>query len=104
MIGATLLAVTLVPVLCTVLVRGPFHAEGRNWLMRGLLAIYDPVLDWALRWRRTVIALAAALLAFCSLIAFGLPARISSLVTSLPSVVQATTEGQTSLPARLTRG
>ena len=30
MVGATLLAVTLVPVLCTLLVRGPFHAEYRR--------------------------------------------------------------------------
>src|SRR5206468_10920469 len=60
MVGATVLAVTLVPVLCTFLVRGPFHAEDRNWVMRALLAIYDPVLDWALRFRKTVLALAAA--------------------------------------------
>ena len=73
MIGATLLAVTLVPVLCTLLVRGPFHSEDRNWLMRALLAVYDPVLDWALRCRKTVLGLAAALLAFCMVIAFGLP-------------------------------
>ena len=30
MIGSTLLAVTLVPVLCSLLVRGPFHAEERQ--------------------------------------------------------------------------
>jgi Cu(I)/Ag(I) efflux system membrane protein CusA/SilA len=78
MVGATVLAVTLVPVLCTLLVRGPFHAEERNWVMRGLLAIYDPVLDWALRCRKTVLALAAALLAFCCVLAFGLPSPLAS--------------------------
>jgi len=78
MIGATVLAVTLVPVLCTFLVRGPFHAENRNWVMRGLLAIYDPVLDWALRCRKTVLGLAAALLAFCIVLAFGLPRVVTS--------------------------
>ena len=78
MIGATVLAVTLVPVLCTFLVRGPFHAEERNWLMRALLALYDPVLDWALRRRKTVLTLAATLLAFCTLLAFGLPSSVSS--------------------------
>ena len=31
MVGSTLLAVTIVPVLCTWLVRGPFHPEDRNW-------------------------------------------------------------------------
>lgn len=76
MVGATLLAVTLVPVLCTLLVRGPFHAEERNLVMRGLLAVYDPVLEAALRWRKTVLALAAGLLAFCCVLAFGLPARV----------------------------
>jgi Cu(I)/Ag(I) efflux system membrane protein CusA/SilA len=54
MIGATVFAVTLVPVLCTFLVRGPFHSEERNWVMRFLMAIYDPVLNWALRCRKTV--------------------------------------------------
>src|SRR4030095_16460316 len=41
MVGSTLLAVTVVPVLCSILVRGPFHAEDRNWIMRALLQIYD---------------------------------------------------------------
>ena len=73
MIGSTLLAVTLVPVLCSFLVRGPFHAEDHNWVMRGLLKIYDPVLDWALRRRKTVLAGAALLLAFAVLLITGLP-------------------------------
>ncbi|MEO7413019.1 MAG: CusA/CzcA family heavy metal efflux RND transporter [Opitutaceae bacterium] len=82
MIGATVFAVTLVPVLCTVLVRGPFHSEERNWVMRGLLAIYDPVLNWALRRRKTVLTLAGALLAFCVVLAFGLPASLSERLPS----------------------
>jgi Cu(I)/Ag(I) efflux system membrane protein CusA/SilA len=87
MVGATILAVTLVPVLCTFLVRGPFHSEDRNWIMRGLLAIYDPVLDWALRFRKTVLALAFTLLAFCCVLAFGLPAPLlSPIATHAPSV------------------
>src|SRR6185436_16277195 len=81
-IGATLLAVTFVPVLCTFLVRGPFHSEDRNWIMRGLLALYDPVLDWALRCRKTVLAIAAALLAFCCILAFGLPSRLVSQLST----------------------
>ncbi len=83
MVGATVLAVTLVPVLCTLLVRGPFHAEERNWVMRALLAIYDPVLDWALRCRKTVLTLAATLLAFCVILAFGLPGRLVSQLSTL---------------------
>jgi Cu(I)/Ag(I) efflux system membrane protein CusA/SilA len=78
MVGATVLAVTLVPVLCTLLVRGPFHAEERNWVMRFLLRLYDPILDWALVHRKTVLSLAAALLASCAVLAFGLPAPLAS--------------------------
>ena len=63
MIGSTLLAVTIVPVLCSVLVRGPFHGEQDNVVMRFLLRIYEPVLDWALHHRKSVLAGAAALLA-----------------------------------------
>jgi Cu(I)/Ag(I) efflux system membrane protein CusA/SilA len=73
MIGSTLLAVTLVPALCAALVRGPFHAEDRNWVMRFLLGLYDPVLDWALRWRKTVLLCAGLLLVTALAIAFGLP-------------------------------
>ena len=83
MIGATVFAVTLVPVLCSFLVRGPFHAEDRNGVMRGLLALYNPVLDWALRCRKTVLALAATLLAFCGLLAFGLPDRLVTQLATL---------------------
>jgi len=73
MVGSTLLAVTLVPVLCSLLVRGPFHSEDRNIIMRLLLKIYDPVLNWALNHRKTVISAAALLLATALLMAFGLP-------------------------------
>ena len=62
MIGSVLLAMTIVPVLCTVLVRGPFHAEDRNLVMRLLLKMYDPVLDFALSHRKTVLSVAALIL------------------------------------------
>jgi Cu(I)/Ag(I) efflux system membrane protein CusA/SilA len=80
MVGATVLAVTLVPVLCTLLVRGPFHAEERNWVMRFLLKLYDPVLDWALVHRKTVLGLAATLLTFCAVLAFGVPEAIQARI------------------------
>lgn len=72
-VGSTMLAVTLVPVLCAWLVRGPFHSEEQNLVMRFLLRIYDPVLDLALRFRKTVLALAGAILAVALVVAFGLP-------------------------------
>ncbi|MEO8615190.1 MAG: efflux RND transporter permease subunit, partial [Luteolibacter sp.] len=73
MIGSTLLAVTLVPVLCSVLVRGPFHSEDRNIVMKFLLSIYQPALDWALNHRKTIVAMAMMILSVSLLIAFGLP-------------------------------
>ncbi len=73
MIGSTLLAVTLVPVLCSLLVRGPFHSEDRNIVMKFLLSIYQPTLDWALEHRKTVVTLAMMILSVSLLIAFGLP-------------------------------
>jgi Cu(I)/Ag(I) efflux system membrane protein CusA/SilA len=73
MIGSTLLAVTLVPVLCSLLVRGPFHSEDKNIVMKFLLRIYEPTLNWALNHRQTVIASAFLILCFALLEAFGLP-------------------------------
>jgi len=90
LVGAVLLAVTAVPVFCTLLVRGPFTPESENWLMRGLLRTYDPLLNAALRWRKTVLALATALLAFSCLVAFGLP---RSLRERLPSAIAERTSG-----------
>ena len=73
MIGSTLLAVTLVPVLCSLLVRGPFHAEDKNIVMKVLLRIYEPTLNWALNHRKTVLTTAGLILGFALLVAFGLP-------------------------------
>jgi copper/silver efflux system protein len=73
MVGATLLGVTLVPVLCSLLVRGPYHSEERNIVMRFLLKLYEPTLNWALAHRKTVMGAAAALLALALVVAFGLP-------------------------------
>ncbi|MBC8128470.1 MAG: efflux RND transporter permease subunit, partial [Gloeobacteraceae cyanobacterium ES-bin-144] len=73
MIGSTLLAVTLVPVLCSVLVRGPFHSEDKNIVMKFLLRLYEPTLNWALEHRKTVLSIAFLILCFALLEAFGLP-------------------------------
>ncbi|GAA5141150.1 CusA/CzcA family heavy metal efflux RND transporter [Prosthecobacter algae] len=73
MIGSTLLAVTLVPVLCSLLVRGPFHSEESNVVMKFLLRLYEPTLNWALNHRKTVIGMAMMILGVSLLTAFGLP-------------------------------
>ncbi len=91
-VGATLLAVTVVPVLCSLFIRGPFHAEDRNWIMRGLMAVYEPVLNWALCWRRTVMAVAFLILVASQIVAWGLPrswqARVEAASTRLAQLTK----------------
>ncbi|MBE36105.1 MAG: CusA/CzcA family heavy metal efflux RND transporter [Opitutaceae bacterium] len=90
LLGAVLMAITAVPVFCTLLVRGPFRPENKNRLMQGLLRIYDPLLNWALIHRKTVLSLAAVLLVFSSLFAFGLPRSINQ---KLPDSIAQHTSG-----------
>jgi Cu(I)/Ag(I) efflux system membrane protein CusA/SilA len=61
MVGATIIAVTLVPVLCTMLLGGRFHSEDENPVMRFLHRIYRPALGWALAHRAITILTAAVL-------------------------------------------
>jgi len=89
-LGALVLAITVVPVLCTLFVRGPFKPEDENWLMKFLLRCYDPFLNFALRHRRTVLALAATLLAFCVVLAWGLPRVVND---RLPAAIAKHTDG-----------
>ncbi len=89
MIGATLLAVTLVPVLCTWLVRGPFHAESDNRVMSFLGKCYRPALHWALGNGRKVLGLAGLLLACALLLAFGVPRAVMAKVESVAPTVAA---------------
>jgi copper/silver efflux system protein len=94
MLGSTVFAVTLVPVLCSFLVRGPFHREEDNLVMRFLLRLYDPVLDAALRWRKTVLGLAGLMLAAALVVAFGLPRSLQQRVESgMPRGLASLTRG-----------
>ncbi|HAB17572.1 MAG TPA: CusA/CzcA family heavy metal efflux RND transporter [Verrucomicrobiota bacterium] len=91
-LGATFLAVTLVPVLCSLLVRGPFHAEHDNWVMRVLLRIYDPALDWALRHPRLILSAATLLLIAALTLALGLPRPVReqiALAGAPPRIIKA---------------
>jgi Cu(I)/Ag(I) efflux system membrane protein CusA/SilA len=72
MVGSTIIAVTLVPVLCTFLIRGRLHREESNPVMRVLRAIYAPVLRFALRHRALTLVSAAALFGFAIYIATGI--------------------------------
>jgi copper/silver efflux system protein len=69
MIGSTIIAVTLVPVLCTFLIRGRMHREEDNPVMRILRGIYAPALRFALRHRVLTLGAAVALFAFALYVA-----------------------------------
>jgi copper/silver efflux system protein len=72
MIGATVIAVTLVPVLCTFLLGGKFHSEQSNPVMRFLQALYRPALRFALNHRAITITLAALLFASAMVMTLGI--------------------------------
>jgi Cu(I)/Ag(I) efflux system membrane protein CusA/SilA len=62
MAAASLLSVTLVPVLMMLFVRGRIFTERRNPLSRAMIRAYRPVLGWVLAHRGPVIGTAAAAL------------------------------------------
>jgi len=72
MFGATIIAVTLVPVLCSLLLGGKFHAEQDNPVMRFLQALYRPVLTMALRHRLLTVLTAAVLFSGAIFLASGI--------------------------------
>src|SRR3989441_6337649 len=72
MVGATIIAVTLVPVLCTLLLRGKFHAEQANPVMRALHFIYRPALRFALNHRVLTVAFAVLLFSGAIFLATGI--------------------------------
>ena len=90
LLAAVVLAITAVPVFCTLLVRGPFKPESKNWLMQFFLRLYDPALDWALSHRKTVLAAAGSLLAVSLVLAFGLPQAVNA---RLPDTLARHTQG-----------
>jgi Cu(I)/Ag(I) efflux system membrane protein CusA/SilA len=63
MAGATILSVTLVPVLCSLLIGGRIRGEEANPLMRFLVWMYRPVLGWALRHRVLTVGVAMLVVA-----------------------------------------
>jgi heavy metal efflux system protein len=66
--GSLVLALTLMPVLCSYFLRGKIKEED-NWLVRFFKAVYTPLLAWALRIRWLVVG-AAVLLFGSSLFVF----------------------------------
>lgn len=117
MIAATIIAVTLVPVLCTLLIRGKLHSEEENIVMRFLRFFYIPVLKFALSHKKLTIAFALTLfiISLCSACGAGtvllapirLPLEFASLVSGtevLPSVQDEVQDFTGILDSRIKRG
>ncbi len=62
MFFAAMLAITLAPVLMTLLIRGKIAPEAKNPINRFLISIYEPALNFVLRFRRRVLLGALLLL------------------------------------------
>ncbi len=71
-LAATVVAVTLVPVLCSLLLGGTFHKEEDNPVMRGLQRLYRPALQAALSHRAITVAVAALLFVGALLVGRGI--------------------------------
>jgi copper/silver efflux system protein len=57
MIGAAVIAITLIPVLMTMLMRGKFRPENKNPITRFFIRIYEPLIHWVLKHRKITIAI-----------------------------------------------
>ncbi|MBX2992064.1 MAG: efflux RND transporter permease subunit [Bacteroidetes bacterium] len=57
LLGSAFIAITLVPVLMTMLTRGKFRTENQNPITKILNKLYAPIIRWVLKNRKTTIAL-----------------------------------------------
>ncbi|MFA5833912.1 MAG: CusA/CzcA family heavy metal efflux RND transporter [Bacteroidota bacterium] len=57
MIASAAVVITLIPVLMTMLMRGNFKPETGNPVTRFFIKIYEPVIHWVLKFRKTTIAI-----------------------------------------------
>jgi len=55
--GSAIIAITLVPMLMTMLTRGKFRSENKNPITRFLNWLYAPVIHWVLKHRKLTIAI-----------------------------------------------
>src|SRR6266851_4099519 len=72
MVSATAIALTLVPILCVLLLRGKFHSEDQNPVMRFLQKLYRPALSWALDHRAITLGVAVVFLVGAVVLASGI--------------------------------
>jgi Cu(I)/Ag(I) efflux system membrane protein CusA/SilA len=64
--GSSILAVTIVPVLMVMFIRGRLRPESENPVSRGTRALYLPVLRLCLRYRKTTVLINLLFLAACA--------------------------------------
>src|SRR5512139_692100 len=57
MIGSAIIAITLVPVLMYLFMRGKMPPESANPVSGFFIRLYSPVIRWVLKWKKTTIAL-----------------------------------------------
>ncbi len=63
MIGSAFVAIFLVPVLMALLLKGKMRTEKKHPVSRFFLWLYNPIIRWCLRWKKTTIAIAFVLVA-----------------------------------------
>jgi len=61
MIGSAFVAIFLVPVLMSMFLKGNVRPESKHPVSRFFLWMYNPIIRWCLRWKKTTIALSIAL-------------------------------------------
>jgi copper/silver efflux system protein len=61
MIGSAFVVVFLVPVLMTLFLKGDVRPESKHPVSRFFLWLYNPIIRWCLKWKRTTLALSLAL-------------------------------------------
>lgn len=61
MIGSALVALFLVPVLMSLFLKGNVLPERKHPVSRFFLWLYNPIIHWCLKWKKTTIALSLAL-------------------------------------------
>lgn len=68
LVGALIFSITFVPAACAFFLSGKV-SEGDNWLVRGAKRLYQPLLEYVLRFKYVVVAGALAFVLFCGLLA-----------------------------------
>ncbi len=61
MIGSAFVAVFVVPALMVLLLKGKVRPEKKHPVSRFFIFLYSPIIRWCLRWKKTTIAIALAL-------------------------------------------